>query len=163
MNASPLLLVLLLARSQQAGRIDGDSFVSKRLGFRIERPGREWAWKASEAGPSFTLAITEARSAGKVQASVRVKSVLDGSSSGVLKQALARIEGKAAYSELETFERKLAGRRSPGLSVRYRTGGTTWRIRQQYLVEGGLRFVLQVHAPAELFDKFARDFERIRA
>ena len=89
---------------------------------------------------------------------------MHGDAEAALREAVARAEGSELYADLRRVRERIADRYSPGIDVRYREPQLgEFRIRQHYVVEGGLIYVLQWHAPVDAFADHADEFAKIQA
>jgi len=158
------LAATLLAFPAAAASADGGEFVSETWGFAVERPGEGWAIveEGGNATADFTLKIFPAGTKGEVIAQVQVKRAADADPARALADARGVISGKSEYSGEEVLEERLAGRAAPGIRVRYQSPQGEFRIEQVYLAEGGLRYVIQTHAPSREFSSRAQAFRKVK-
>ena len=157
---SILPAALLLAAPSQAR---GDVWEDAERGFRIERPGRDWGFREQSEAGTFVLDVHLPGAPG-VGVYVEVRPDTGETPDQLASEAARRIEGEDTYSDFERGEERLARRAAPVASVTYRAEwGTAYRIRQAFLVEGGLRYLLQRHAPADEYAERERELDGILA
>src|SRR5262245_7386295 len=160
-----LIATLSLVAAQRAIAADDErAFVSETWGFRIEKPDDGWAFLESgeSAEASFTLRIYPKGGKGDVIASVKVKPVSDSDPNGALREAQKYIEGKPDYPDPKVVEDPIAGRPAPGIMLHYRAPIGEFVIRQHYVVEGGVRYVIEAIGPSDRFASLEEPFRRVR-
>ncbi len=159
----PTLTALALTCSLAVA--SNDEFKSESHGFRVERPGDAWEFRQETlAASELKLSIyPKERTDGAVILSIRAKVVGDGETpEDVLAEALEAVERGPQYADVEEQTERIAGKKAPGLILRYKTPSSgDFRFRQNYLVEDGVRYVLEFHAPIGEYDGYARDLKKI--
>ncbi len=139
-------------------------FRSTSAGFAITKPGEDWSEK-TEPGPFGirSLSMSPPESGGKVAFSIQIlptSSLGPGSAADQRDTVLQQIQGLPSFRDVEAIDLELLGKTVPGLLLDQESAGLVYRVKQAYLVENGILYKFQFHAPKSDFRKLEQDFER---
>ncbi len=163
----PILAVVALFLVFGAGKLssndDANTYTSETCKFKVKRPDSKWAF-SENPGPDGKSVIVSVASA-DLKASVRIHTAA--LTAGVTTESYRdtkfdQLLKDAKYSNLKKELGKIAGQKSPGLSLEAKAadGSQVW-LCQYYLVNGEMFYVLQCTALKQDIRTLAPVFSRI--
>jgi len=158
---------MLIAVPSMIGAVPADEaadqvYQSDDFGFRLNIPAG-WSSEHEQAtDQTLHVILFPGKQRGATQLSVRVNSQgTTGDPLDAQTAALAAVRATDQYSDETTTTRRIAGRQAPGIRVDAISGAYTLRLRQAYLAENGVTYILQGFAPVDGFAGYATQFDRI--
>jgi hypothetical protein len=148
------------AGAQQAAT---ETWKSSEHGFALARPSTGWAFHEGASDGGFKLVVVPEGTAGTTGVAVTVKATEAAAVSELLEKALAFVDGREGYSDVERIVGEAAGREAPGLRVHITQGGQTYVFEAWYLLTEGRMVQLECWAPKADFDERRGTFESILA
>ena len=156
-----------LAISLCAAHGVASDFSSAAAGFSIEKPAREWEL-VTKPGPHgiASLSLQPPLKGGAVKFSIELStaSALDIEQQRANRDLLLeQIEGLDGIHDAVSLDFQIAGLDAPGLQIEQDSAGTTYLLRQAYLVSQGLQYKCQFYAPKQEFDSYEALFDKALA
>ncbi len=127
-------------------------------GFAV-RPPEGWTMVEQEVGGAMKLSFRPPGTIGET--TVSIESAPRGevrSAAQMVDTARRFAETRADYTQ-RAYGRIVLGRDAPGIEVDIERTGTTYCLRQVYVIEGDRRFTLECHAPKRSFAAYEPSFD----
>ncbi len=141
-----------------------DQFSSAEAGFKIEKPDPAWALSTQDGATGISsLAMGPPELNGLVRFSIEISPATNPDIEALTQQRdelLAQIEGIEDIRSGKPIEGEVAGIPAPGLQVEQDALGTTFLVRQYYVLAQGIQYKIQVNAPKDRFDEFQPLFQQ---
>ncbi len=163
-----LMAALIAAIGVSPAASAGETYSAGGFGFRLEVPDGWTARVDSESNHALHVTFSPPAAAGlaaQLSVRARIDAVRD-DPRAVQDETMRTIEAGAEYADGRRLEDTLLDRPSPGVITDMSTPSGTFRVRQRYLVQDGVVYVLQgAAAPAQwelvlpLFDEVWSGFK----
>lgn len=160
--AAAWIAVSSLAGATHALTPGDQAYRSDDFGFRLNIPAGWTSEQEAATDHSLHVILFPGTQRGATQLSIRVNS--QGSTGDPLDAqtaSLAAVRATDQYFDEQTTTRRIAGRQTPGIQCDATSGAYTLRLRQAYLAENGVTYVLQGFAPVDGFADSAEQFDEI--
>jgi hypothetical protein len=160
--AAAAMAVFTLAGAAPALATDDQSYDSDDFGFRLDIPAG-WTIEHEEStDQSLHVILFPGSQRGATQLSIRVNGQgTTGNPLDAQAAALAAVRAAEQYFDEKTTTRRIAGRKAPGIQCDATSGAYTLRLRQAYLAENGVTYVLQGFAPVDGIAASVAQFDEI--
>ncbi|MGK0220045.1 MAG: hypothetical protein ACI9HE_003552, partial [Planctomycetota bacterium] len=159
--------LLAFSHGSRAAEIGGspEEHVDAARGFRIDVPEGWRKVEGDTAVAGHVLRLLPPGSAGQRAVTVAIKDAAAGDTDEVVRQRSLVALDLLPQAEIppEFFERELGGVERLGLRSQIEQGGAVYHVEQLYVVESGLAYTLQVHAPDAEFGAAAEELYQVLA